>query len=162
MDQKEKLDVYVALNVPDNHDDTIIMNLIRVYIATKYQNYQLNTMSQFANPQTSGLDAIQQGMHTFANMHKDLKLKQTHDVWFIYVSVGKIKALKNETTVLMINTSPLVQECKYVINKNALHLPKEGSKELKLNNVKLLTKCMDEIFSTNKQIKYGGSVLGMS
>jgi hypothetical protein len=87
-------------------------------------------------------------------MYKNLKMKNTNDTWYIYISNGDIQNIHKNVFVILINPNPCINKSMYIINKNKLCILKTHSKEVKMFNSKILKNTLDEIFTSNKYINY--------
>lgn len=150
------VNIYLCIDLPLEHDISIIAKCVEVYINTKCPEYTVNFL-QLVNvkmPPHVVYDIINDGLYVFTEMFKKLKLKETTEVWFMYISCGQIRSILNNVTVVLLNKNPSHHQCHYTINKNELCILKQMSKEEKLKNMRLITSSLDELFSNDKTIKY--------
>lgn len=157
---KKDLHLYVCLDVDATIQDTdMILRCIRVFIAVNKPQFNIVSFKEisidkFTPLQETQNDIIQRGMTSLCNMFTKLKLKTKDNVWFIYVSTGRIKMIDSDVTIVLLNKNPGVKECYYTIHKNRLDVHKNKSKEEKLQNLQVIKRSLDELFSTTKTIRY--------
>lgn len=153
---KTKLEVYACIDIDGQvYDIETIIRCINIYINAKQQQYELTKLEHVVlDVQRDTKDIIERGLHSLCQMFKQLKLKTNNEVWFLYMSIGDLKNLQDNVTLVVLNKNPSVRECSYSINKNKLDILKENNKNDKLNGVKLLTKTLDELMMTKKKIRY--------
>lgn len=153
------LEVYVCLDVDKTKVDTeMILRCIKVFISVHNPNYRGNIKSiQEIDTGIISLegDVIQRGMYCFGKMFETLKLKTKDDVWFLYIATGHLKMMsKTEVTLFLLNKTPSSRECFYTLNKKGIEVYKEQTKEFKLQNLQVIKRSLDELFTTHKTIKY--------
>lgn len=158
-----ELYLYIDIDLNDNQMD-LVKKCINLNLKTYYKNYQIIKIILCNDliEKTSTEDVIKNGLLTFHNMFKKLKLKSKEIAWFLYLSNGNIQDIYKDICVLLLNTQPNKKECFYSINKepfllknNELDLPKEQ----KLLQFKNLNDSLKNLFSqtndeTAKKISY--------
>jgi hypothetical protein len=155
IDKKEMLDVYVCLDVDDTNIDTkIILQCLQVYITVHQQNYQLNVFEKIDVKTNESDDVIQRGMYCFNKLYEILKLKTRNNVWFIYISSGNVKMFDSDVTLLLLNKNPGIRQCFYTINKKPIKIYKTQDKNVKLSNLQVVKRSLEQLFTTTKTIKY--------
>jgi hypothetical protein len=160
---KTKLDVYYYIDL-ENQDIKALEKCLRVYLDVhQNENY---TIDKFINcdfiediktescQQSEGNDVIKRGLITFNKMTKELKLKTTNETWFIYISSGNINKIYENVFVILLNKTPMVKSCYYIINKSKIDVKERDDKIYKLENLKLFNKSLQELFVTDKVITY--------
>lgn len=153
--KKEILDVYVCLDVDDTKIDTeIILRCLNVYITVKHADYQLNVFEKIDVNTNESDDVIQRGMYCFNKLFETLKLKTKHNVWFIYISSGRVKMHDSDVTLLLLNKNPGTRECFYTINRKDIEVQKQQPKNIKLTNLQVIKRSLEQLFTTTKTIKY--------
>lgn len=158
--EQKKLDVYYCLDFNDDFDVSYIEYYLRIYlniykksyIVNKFQNCENSIIKNKNNEKIE--DVIKRGLFTFNNMYKNLKMKNSNDTWYIYISNGDIQNIHKNVFVILINQNPCINKSMYIINKNELCILKTHSKEVKMFNSKILKNTLDEIFTSNKYINY--------
>ena len=150
---KRDLEVYIKIDLPDDYDIVNILKCIEIYIKTKQTEYNMAGLYNYTD-KSLRVDVIERGLHTFSKMFEDYKLKTKSEVWFIYLSLGTIQRMNDEMTLLLLNRNPGERECYYTINRNKLDMKISMDKAKKMESIKVLTKSLDELFSTTKTIKY--------
>jgi hypothetical protein len=150
------VNIYISIDLPIEHDISIIAKCVEVYVNTKCPGYTVNLL-QLVNvkmPPHVVYDVINDGLYTFTEMYKKLKLKEKTEVWFMYISCGRIRSIVNDVTVMLLNKNPRNHTCHYSINKNQLCILKRMTKDEKLANMRLVTSTLDELFTNDHVIKY--------
>lgn len=154
-----KLDIYYRIDL-NNQDIKALEKCLRVYLDVhQNENY---TIDKFINcdfieescQQSEGNDVIKRGLITFNKMTKELKLKTTNETWFIYISSGNINKIYENVFVILLNKTPMVKSCYYIINKSKIDVKEQDDKIYKLENLKLFNKSLQELFVTDKVITY--------
>jgi len=160
-EEKKKLDVYYCIDFNQDFDINYIEYYLSVYLNIYKKSYVINKFQNCANciknknnNKNEDDDVIKRGLITFNNMYKNLKMKNSNDTWFIYISNGDIQNIHKNVFVILINQNPCINKCMYIINKTELCILKTHSKEVKMCNSKLLRNTLDEIFISNKYITY--------
>lgn len=155
---KTNLEVYVCLDVDRTRVDAdIILRCIKVFITVHTQEYNVRLFQEIdADIIAPGQeDVIQRGMYCFCEMFKILKLKTKDKVWFLYVSSGQLKTkVDSDVTLMLLNKNPSSRECLYTLNKKAITVYKEQPKTVKLGNLQVIKRSLDELFTTKKTVKY--------
>lgn len=150
------VNIYISIDLPIEHDVSIIAKCVEVYVNTKCPGYTVNLL-QLVNvkmPPHVVYDVINDGLYVFTEMYKKLKLKEKTEVWFMYISCGQIRSIVNDVTVILLNKNPRNHICHYTIHKKPLSILKGMTKEEKLSNMKLVTTSLDELFTNDRVIKY--------
>lgn len=156
--KKQNLEVYVCLDVDKTRVDTDMIHLsIKVFITIHNPEYNLKLLQE-VNTDIISLgkeDVIQRGMYCFGMMFETLKLKTKDNVWFLYIGSGGLKMMAgSEVTLLLLNKSPSVRECFYTLNKKGVTVYKDQPEHVKLENIQVIKRSLDELFTTKKTIKY--------
>lgn len=153
---KGNLQVYYYVDLPNDQDLAILEKCLRVCIDTKMTTYELKRLERVAVSKyaASPDDIIKTGLGRLLEMFDVLKLKTADQVWLLYVGSGDIQNLHKNVTLMLLNKNPCTRECSYTINKRALDLSDCLSKHAKLENLKVLSKSLQDLFVTEKTIKY--------
>lgn len=124
MNEKTDIDlyVYIDLNLEASQVE-LVKKCINLHIQTYYPYNILKFVccNELVEP-TSTEDVIKNGLFTFHNMFKRLKLKGKIPVWFMYISNGDIQDKYINKCVLLLNTQPNKKECYYTINETPFDL----------------------------------------
>jgi hypothetical protein len=148
------LDVHVCLNLDESVDKEIVMKCIKVYFAANHRNYKVMRLDEFTSTLVcDGEDIIRSGLTCFNEMFEKLKLKNSYETWFLYVSTGSIRKIYDKVTLCLLNKSQR-NECSYAINKNMLSINNNMSKENKLASLKILNATLNELFNKPRTIQY--------
>lgn len=158
---KNDIEIYLYIDLElEQHDFELVKKCITLHLNTYYKNYKFSKIT-FCNDlieQTQTEDVIKNGLITFHNMFKKLKLKTRFTVWFMYMSNGDIQNIYKNTCVILLNTQPNKKECFYNVSKNPfeLNLLNKGEKLTQFKNLNdqlkmLISQLNDE---TAKKISY--------
>jgi hypothetical protein len=158
------LDVYYCIDLGDNQDINFVIKCLEIYIKTKCNEYTLNRFEKYEiindkdkhKDKEYKIDIIKDGLDTFNDMFKNLKLKSSDKtkVWFFYISNGNIGEKYKDISLILLNTNPMIKKANYVINKNIIDVNTNYTKENKLNGTKCLTGSLTHLFNSNKTIEY--------
>jgi hypothetical protein len=155
------LEVYYCIDMDVKNDDNIlyIERCLKTYIEVNYREYELTKFERYSKPRAlKSDDVIKNGLYTFNRMYIEYKMKKVDKIWFVYISNGDIKASSNtlykNICLVLLNDNPIERECYYVINNKGLKFEKEMTREDKLEEMKKLNKCLQELFETQQVIKY--------
>jgi hypothetical protein len=157
--ENPKLDVYYCIDLNNNFDLSYIEYYLSVYLNIYKKSYVINKFQNcqnyiIKNNTKNEDDVIKRGLFAFNKMYKNLKMKNSNETWYIYISNGDIQNIHKNAFVILINQNPCINKCMYIINKTELCILKTHSKEVKMYNSKLLRNTLDEIFISNKYINY--------
>jgi hypothetical protein len=157
------LEVYYCIDLGDNQDIKFVTKCLEIYIKTKCIEYTLHKFEKYEivpnksnNKDDKTEDIIKNGLDTFNDMYKNLKLKSPdrNKVWFFYISNGNIGEKYNNISIILLNKNPFIKKSNYVINKNIIDVNENYTKEDKLNGTRCLTSSLSHLFSTEKTIEY--------
>jgi len=158
-----KLDLYYYIDLPkETNDLSVIEKYIRVYINVYLGGeYTLNKFVNcnylFKNNKIRTGDVIKDGLCSFDEMKKSVKLKQTHTSWFVYLSNGDIRDRYKNVFVMLLNKNPSEKVTNYSINTQILDVNKKYTKYEKIQKLDLLSSCIQELYLTDKQIMWSGA-----
>lgn len=153
---KKQLEIYAHIDLDGEvYDIDTITQCMRVYFLAKQKEYDLTHLQCITlDKHSTSADVLERGLFSLCQMYNQLKLKTKDEVWFIYMSVGNLKNLQDNVTLLLVNKSPSERECLYSIHKRMLDVKKTSDKTSKLCELKILTKSLSEVLSTTKKIRY--------
>lgn len=157
MQEKLSLDVYYYIDLNEEYDIQYIENYLKVYLNVYKQDYKINVFQNFKinnRYNIKSTDVIKKGLIIFNKMYMDLKMKNTNDTWYIYISNGDIENIHKNVFVLLINQSPFLNKSLYMINKNKLIILKNDSQQNKILSSSILKTTLNEIFKSEKYINY--------
>lgn len=159
MEDKIILDIYYYIDLNDTYDIKYIENYLQIYLNVYKKSYKINLFENYntntnytTNSDTN--DTIKKGLIMFNNMYKNLKMKNSNETWYIYISNGDIDKVHQNVFVILINKIPWLTKSLYMINKNKLCIFKNDSQKLKQINSKILKNTLDHIFNSEKYISY--------
>lgn len=164
-DKLEILDVYYYFDLSKEYDIDYIAQYVKIYLEIylhlhfkpfKYKiNKFINCISyKGINQHHNKVNVIKNGFHIFNQMYQNLKMKNTNETWFIYLSNGNIEDVYKNIFAILINPEPSINKCLYIINKTNIRILKSYSKEDKKHNSKMLKNTLDQLFSSKKYIDY--------
>lgn len=161
MEDKIILDIYYYIDLNDTYDIKYIENYLQIYLKVYKKSYKINLFQNYntnnnytSNNYTNNNDIIKKGLIMFNNMYKNLKMKNSNETWYIYISNGDIDKVHKNVFVILINKIPWLTKSLYMINKNQLCILKNDSQNLKKINSKILKNTLDHIFNSEKYISY--------
>ena len=96
-------------------------------------------------------DIIKNGLLTFNEMFKNLKLKSTNETWFFYISSGNVKDIYSNVFIVLLNRNPKEQKCCYIINKENIEQTINANT---LSNTKVASVTIREVLKSEKTITY--------
>lgn len=165
---KKPLHIYYVFDFPETQDTDALTLALSVCIKTKCVDRDIRTFQQIdtlsvAPKERNDKDVMKRGLYIMMNLYRVLKLKTTHDVWFVYAGTGNIWGVKQDVSVFLLNKVPGVKECFYIVNKNRLKVDPAVEKERKLRDIKVFTKSVSEILtfddsSTDNIVKFNGLI----
>lgn len=131
------IEVYLYIDLElQPHDFELVKKCISLHFQTYYKNYNFSKFI-YCNQEvdkTQTEDVIKNGLITFHNMFKKLKLKSKFPIWFVYISNGDIQNIYKNVCVFLLNTQPNKKECFYTISKNPFVLYDENYNSLEKND----------------------------
>lgn len=139
--------LYIDLDLDENELELVkkcIYLHLQAYHKKDYNISQIICCNDIVD-KTCTEDVIKNGLLTFHNMFKRLKLKCKNQIWFLYLSNGDIQNIHINNCVLLLNTQPNKKECFYIINKNPFIL-KGLLKDDKIIQFKNLNKHLQQLF----------------
>lgn len=123
------IDLYIYIDlVLDKHELELVQKCINLHLKAYYNNYivsQIVCCNDLVQ-RTETEDVIKNGLLTFHNMFRHLKLKGRNPAWFIYLSNGNIQDKYTNKFVLLLNTQPNKKECYYCLHDIPFELTKLG------------------------------------
>jgi hypothetical protein len=156
-ENKRPLDIYYYIDLNPEQDINIIERCLHVNLSINNKEYKIDKFvncNYIKNNIENDNDVIKRGLITFNNMVSSLKLKSPNETWLFYISNGSINNLYKDVFVILLNKEPMFKKSNYVINKQAIHITKELSKENKMENIKMFNKDLQELLRSEKQITY--------
>jgi hypothetical protein len=146
MNGKALLDVYYYIDIKGD-----VEFIERSLYALNSRNYRINKFvnSRLGEVEIDKHDIIKNGLLTFNKMFENLKLKNTNETWFFYISNGNIKDVYSNVFIILLNKNPREQRCFYVINKNNIEPLLDT-----YNNEKVVTSTICEVLAAEKSITY--------
>lgn len=96
-------------------------------------------------------DIIKNGLLTFNEMFKNLKLKSINETWFFYISTGNVKDIYSNVFIVLLNRNPREQKCCYIINKDNIEQTINANT---LSNTKVADVTIREVLKSEKTITY--------
>jgi hypothetical protein len=96
-------------------------------------------------------DIIKNGLLTFNEMFKKLKLKSINETWFFYISSGNVKDIYSNVFIVLLNRNPKEQKCCYIINKENIEQTINANT---LSNTKVASVSIREVLKSEKTITY--------
>lgn len=144
--EKKLLDVYYYIDFDDKLVDiSLLEQCIQINVHVNAKEYIVNRFINCNNEyiNTSKIndeDIVKRGLLIFNKMFRRLKLKNTTETWFIYMSNGNINKNHKNVFVTLLNRYPCIKTCNYAINK---HL-----QEKDVNDT------LKQLFFTNQTIVY--------
>ncbi len=147
------LDVYCVFDFNTEIDYDFVHKYLNTYLNINLRNvYNVNNVIIKQNSIDKG-DILKRGVSNFRKLWDNLKLKNTNDTWFMYLSNGNIDGHKN-VFLMLLNKNPGKFECNYCINKQHLDIITNMDKHTKLNNMNVLSNTLNKILSSNKLLQY--------
>lgn len=113
------IDLYVYIDLDlDKRELELVQKCINLHLKAYYSNYIVSRIMCCNDliERTETGDVIKNGLLTFHNMFKYLKLKGRNPAWFIYLSNGNIQDKYTNKFLLLLNTQPNKKECYYCIH----------------------------------------------
>lgn len=109
--------IYIDLNL-EKQDFDLIEKCIKLHLQVHHNNYIVSRIICCNDiiEKTQTEDVIKNGLLTFHNMFRNLKLRGRNPIWFIYLSNGDIQDKYKNKCVLLLNTQPNKKECYYCIH----------------------------------------------
>lgn len=156
-EQKKELEIYYYIDLTEKYDIEVLEKCLRVFLTVNMKEYKINKFincSHIKVENSQQNDIIKRGLMTFNEMVNNSKLKTTNEVWMFYISNGNINELYENVFVILLNKEPMFKKSYYVINKLAIKVEKDLTKEKKLIGLKLFNKNLQELMSSEKIITY--------
>lgn len=149
------LDIYLFIKEDPTLDIDNIVKCLKVFLVTKFQ-VKPNKVQVEQVPVDPEMDALERGLYTFAKAFHELKLKETHPIWFVYFENGNIRNFKNDVCLLLANKEPQIRQCVYTILKHSLSIEKTSDRSEKLNKLKMFNKSLEQLFAgdNKRKIRY--------
>lgn len=155
---KKPLDIYYYIELKEDQDIDIIERCLHVNLSVNNKEYKIDKFVNCNyiknNKDNVDEDIIKRGLTTFNNMVNSLKLKSTNDTWLFYISNGTINNLYKDVSVILLNKEPIFKKSHYLINKRIIDIKKESNKEIKMENIKVFNKDLQELLRSEKVITY--------
>lgn len=151
----KKLDVYYCIDLDKSEQDIDnISKCLETYIIVTLKGYKLDKFKRMDYINKDKSDIVKSGLCIFNKMYNDLKLKNSNETWFLYISNGNIKDEYKNIFLLLLNKNPSEKCSNYIINKNEIHIKKNDTVTNKLIGLKFFKKTIHELFNTNRTINY--------
>jgi len=163
MNEKCLLDVYYYIDV--DGDVEFIEQSLKLQLTLNCNSHSINKLVNYKKGGTLPFnikckdDIIKNGLLTFNEMFKNLKLKSTNETWFFYISTGNVKEIYSNVFIVLLNRNPREQKCCYIINKdnieqtintNTFNIKRQGT----LSNTKVASVTIREVLKSEKTITY--------
>lgn len=156
--KRPRLDVYYCIELQKDQDIQTLEKYLRIYLEVHEKQFIIDKFINCNyvndNVENKDNDVIKNGLMTFNNMMKKLKLKTTNEVWFIYISSGNVNNTYENVSVILLNKEPMSKRCNYIINKSKINVLQNHNKIEKLENLKLFNKSLQELLVTERLITY--------
>lgn len=150
MSYNEEIELYLYIDIGlelYEKDIELIKKCINLHLFTQYnKKFSKFVYCNDLVEKTSTEDVIKNGLITFHNMFKKLKLKGKNTAWFMYLSNGDIQNKYKNVSVLLLNTQPNKKECFYSIDNSSFEL-NVVSRDEKLTQFKNLSGNLRNLFS---------------
>lgn len=160
------LEIYYYLDFDNNQDISNIEKCLHVFINTQQSKYKLVKSEKFIlnpdktqeykdkNYDINKCDLVKRGLIILSRMFNELKLKTKNKTWLVYIGNGDMNENHKNVSLILLNKTPYLKECNYVINKNPINVTHNMDKDNKLSSIKNLTKSLYKLFSDNRTICY--------
>lgn len=127
---------------------------LKVFIKAKFPHYTDHLFIPYTDINTSLIkgDKNEQGFYIFKHMFNHLKLKQVNDVWFVYISNGKVLTYP-DVHLILINNCIIHSKCLYNIYKHTRQND-FSTKENKLTFAKTLNANLNKLFAKERYLLY--------
>jgi hypothetical protein len=152
MNEKCLLDVYYYIDI--DGDVEFIEHSLKFSIGhsiNKLVNYKNKGLKHDPHLKGGKDDIIKNGLLTFNEMFKNLKLKSTNETWFFYISSGNVKDIYSNVFIVLLNRNPKEQKCCYIINKDNIEQTINANT---LSNTKVASVTIREVLKSEKTITY--------
>lgn len=133
INDSNEIDLYVYIDLDiDEHELELVKKCINLHLKTYYDDYNISKINCCNDvvEKTETQDVVKNGLITFHNMFRRLKLKGRNPVWFLYLSNGDIQDKYKNNCVLLLNTLPNKKECFYCVHSSPFLLRDEFAKPL--------------------------------
>lgn len=152
----EQLSIYYCMDVGSgNFDVSNLVKCVEVYLKVKMPQYKIACFTEYkSNVQEP--DCIQRGIQVFNNMFNDLKLKHSHETWFLYITSGRLHNINmnKDVGIMLLYKSTNEHRCYYVINKHhTFDIKVNDDKSTKLQTFKHVSNSLEELLRTNNTIR---------
>lgn len=145
----DDIELYLYIDLDINKDDLeLIQKCIGINLKVYFKQYNISKIICCNDlvEKTNTDDVIKNGVLTFHNMFKQLKLKSKNQAWFVYLANGDIQETYKNTCVILLNTQPNKKECFYTINTNSFQLNNIYTKQEKMYHFKKLNDNLKKLF----------------
>lgn len=150
MNEKCLLDVYYYIDI--DGDVEFIEHSLKLQLTDGYSiNKLVNYKNKGLKDDITKDDIIKNGLLTFNEMFKNLKLKSTNETWFFYISTGNVKDIYSNVFIVLLNRNPREQKCCYIINKDNIEQTINANT---LSNTKVASVTIREVLKSEKTITY--------
>lgn len=158
MKEKCLLDVYYYIDI--DGDIEFIEHSLKLQLTLDCNNHSINKLVNYkkaggkhdiTKDDIPKDDIIKNGLLTFNEMFKNLKLKSTNEMWFFYISTGNIKDIYSNVFIVLLNRNPREQKCCYIINKDNIEQTINANT---LSNTKVASVTIREVLKSEKTITY--------
>jgi hypothetical protein len=152
-DKKQLLDIYYYLDFDDTYDTDFIERSIELNVKVYEKNYNINKIIKYTDSLNQfETDTIKRGLLIFNTMFTKLKLKCTHDIWFIYL------ANKDNVFITLLNKNPSVKKSLYSVNKFTYSIRKNQiqseNKMSKLEHMQKVNETLKNLITDTRFITY--------
>ena len=150
MNEKCLLDVYYYIDI--DGDVEFIEHSLKLQLTDGYSiNKLVNYKNKGLKHDITKDDITKNGLLTFNEMFKNLKLKSTNETWFFYISTGNVKDIYSNVFIVLLNRNPREQKCCYIINKDNIEQTINANT---LSNTKVASVTIREVLKSEKTITY--------
>jgi hypothetical protein len=152
--QTKKVKMYSdTLKIYIDVSDNLIKKCIETFVLVNFKYYKHITIESIESTDASNnhvLGLFRDGLSKIKKIPESLKLKMTHDVWFMTIHSGK-GPNGQDCSIIFINQNPRIDNIIYFVSPMALQII--GNKSKDITTLKTLNKTLSLAFKKNLKIK---------
>jgi len=159
------LQVYYNIDTQENCTD--LHRALKFYLTKHFSNYTtINTqqINQHTNQdtnqetdqhtnETQATDVITKGFTYMKNLFRKLKLKHSHETWFIYITHGDIRGFDKTATLVLINKEPGNNKYIYYLDTQNPIISSSDPITVQREKVEKFLNILHTTFQKNKSIR---------
>lgn len=139
----------------DSSDISLFETCLKVFLSVHAKQYTLKTYCKIEQ-QTDRVnsDKVLRGIRQFRNMFCNLKLKTTDATWFVYITNGSVRNIRDDVFLVLLNQEPFDTRCLYAINEYIIDIPRQSDRVTKRHALQTFNRVLRDLFTGKNVFDY--------